>query len=157
MGQNAGRRHDGNPRLFRQLAGRNLRAQQAHDRGFRADEGDAGRRAGLGELGILGKKAIAWMHGVNLRLPRHADDVLDVEIGLHRFLARADAIGFVRLEAMQGKPILMREHADRTNTQLARRAHDTNGDLAAIRHQKLSETTPFTAAHDTLAITFVPS
>jgi hypothetical protein len=50
--------------------------------------------AGLAELRVLGKKAVAGMNRVGAGAPRSIDDALDVEVSA-RIVAQRD--GFVRM------------------------------------------------------------
>ena len=54
-------RRDGHARFGHQRLGRALQAHRAHRRGRRADEDDAGARAGLGEVGVLAEETVAGM------------------------------------------------------------------------------------------------
>ena len=134
--QCAGRRHHRHPGLLGQLAGRDLVAQPAHHLAVRADEGDPGGCAGIGEIGVLGQEAIARVNRIDARLLRDADDVVDVEIGLDRFLAGADQIGFVRLEAVQREAILVGKDRDGADPQFGGGAQHTDGDFTTVGNQQ---------------------
>ena len=123
----AGRRRDG-PRG-------DLVAEPAQGLGTRPDESDTGGGAGLRELRRFGQEPVAGVDGVAPRLDRDPDDVVHREIGGDRPEPLADAIGLVGLGAMEGEPVLVREHRDRGLPHLVGRAQDANRDLAAIRHQ----------------------
>ena len=60
-------------------------------------------------------------------------DSLDVKIGLDRPLAFADQVRLVRLESMQAKPIFVRIHGDRADSQFVGGAQDADRDFAAIQ------------------------
>ena len=130
--QRAGGRHHRHAGLLGEFACRHLVAQGAHHLRFRPDEDDAGRSAGLGEVRVLREEAVAGMDGVDMRLFRHADDVVDVEVSLDRLLAGADEIGFVRLEAVQGEAVLVGIDGHRADAQFGSRTHDADGDFAAV-------------------------
>ena len=68
-------RHAG---LRHQRLGRVLRAHGADRRGRRPDEDQARRRAGLGEVGVLGQEAIAGMDRLGAGRSRRRDDRVDV-------------------------------------------------------------------------------
>ena len=74
--------------------------------GSRADENDAGRGAGLGELGTLRQEAIARVNRVGTSLDGDADDVGDIEIGVDRSLALAHQVTLVGLGPMQREAVL---------------------------------------------------
>ena len=69
----------------------------------RPDKRDAGVRAGLGKLRVLGKKSVAGMNEIHALFLGQRDDAGDVEIRADRPLAFADEIRFVRLEPMDRK------------------------------------------------------
>ena len=106
--------------------------------GARADEDDARASAGPGERSVLREKAVARMDRRRLVLPGPGRRCRDVEIGANRLAGLADAIGLVRLEAVQGEAVLVRVDGDGANAQLVGRAKDANGDLAAIGDQQLA-------------------
>jgi hypothetical protein len=135
-GQGARRRHHGHPGLGRQLPRRDLVTQQPHDLGPGADEGDARGGAGLGEIGILREEAITGVDGIDLVLPGDADDVGDIQVGGDGFLAGAHQIGLVGLETVQGKAIFIGKNGDGTDTHLAGRAQDADGDFTAIGYKQ---------------------
>ena len=98
---------------------------------------DASRHAG-GERGVLGEKAIAWVDGLGARAAGRVDD------GARRQVALLAAGGPMRSARsadadVQGAPIGVRVHRDRLDTQLAARADDADGNLAAIGDQDAAE------------------
>jgi len=105
----------------------------------RADEDDAGVVTGLSKLRVLGKKAIARMDRIDAAFARQRDDAVDIEIGAQRFAGGADAVGFVGLEAMQGKAVFVGIDRDGADAELVRRTEDANGDLAPIRNHQLAD------------------
>ena len=138
-GQGTGRRHDRDAGLLGQVARLDLAAQAPHDRGLGADEGDAGLGAGLGEVGVLGQEAVARVDRRDPGVVGDAQDVLDVQVGGDRFLALADQEALVRLEAVQGEAVLVGIDRHRADAELAGRAQDADGDLAAVGDQQLAE------------------
>ena len=119
--------------------GRQLVAELFEHLDARADEDDAGvlcRPAA--KLRVLRQEAVAGMDRVDLVLAGQGDDAVDIEVGPQRFAGRADAVGFVRLEAVQGEAILMGVDGDRADAELMGGAKDANGDLAAIGDQQLA-------------------
>ena len=105
----------GTPRGDGQLARRDLVAEPAHRLRRRADEGDAGGGAGLGEFRAFGEQPVARMDGVGARALRDAQDLRDGEIRLDRperalqMRPAADLVGLVRLEAVQRELVFLRE------------------------------------------------
>ena len=140
--QGVGRRHRGHAGAPRDLPRRHLVAEQAQGLRPRADEGDPGIGAGLGELGRFGEEAVARMDRVALRLTRDLDDVVHREVGGDGAAACADAVGLVGLEAVEREVVLLRIDRDRGLAHLVGGAQDANGDLAPVRHQY-----SFEAAH----------
>ena len=134
----AGRDH-GDARFLGERTGGDLAAQAAHDVGGRPDEGEARRRAGVGQLRLLREEAVARMDRVGAGVARDADHLCDVEIGLHRVLAFADQVAFVGLEAVQREAVLVGVDRDRLDRQLVGRADHADGDLAAVGDQELAE------------------
>ena len=91
------------------------------------------RVAGAGRSRILRKESVAGMDRVDALLRGPGHDALDVEVGLHRTLALADQVGFVRLEPVQAKAVFLRIDGDGAQPQFVGRAQDANGDFAAIQ------------------------
>ena len=77
------------------------------------------------------------MDRIHARFDRDANDVVRIEIGLHRRLALADEIRLVHLEAMQREAILLRVDRDTFYFEFRCRAHHTDGDFAAVGNQEL--------------------
>ena len=98
--------------------------------------------------GILGQEAVAGMDRIDLRGLRDADDVVDIEVGLDRRLAGADEIALVRLHPVQREAVFLRVDRDRADAQLGRRAHDADGDLAAVGDQEAADALGHGAEHN---------
>ena len=137
QGTGAGERRDTD--RPREGPGCDLVTQGAQHVFARTDERDAGARARDGHLGLRGEKAVARMDRVDARPARHADHVVHVEVGVDRRPAGAHQIALVGGEAMPGGAILLGEDRDRAHLQLARRAHDADGDLAAVGDEEASD------------------
>ena len=116
-----------------------LVAGQRQHLGGRADEGDAGVGAGLGELRVLREEAVARVDRVGAGLHRGRDDRLRVEVGAHRVAALADLVGLVGLQPVLGAPVLVGEDGDRLGAELVGGPERTDGDLAAVGDQHLGE------------------
>src|SRR5262249_61260633 len=82
------------PDLAGDRLGLRLAPHAAHGLGRRADETHAGGGHRLGEIGVLGKKAVAWMDAVGPRGASRSDDLVDPEVTFPR-RARADRHDFV--------------------------------------------------------------
>jgi len=71
----------------------------------RADKDNAGGVTGVREVGIFRKEAVAgWMASISWRTARF-DDAFEIEVSTQGFAGSADAVSFVRLEAVQGKAV----------------------------------------------------
>ncbi len=125
-------RHHRHPGRHRYLATGHLVAETAHDFRRRADEGDPGPVAGLGELGVLREEAVAGVDGVDVLSARQVDDLVDGEVGIDRPFPLADQVGLVGLVAVQREPVLLRVDRHGTDPQLGAGAEDANRDLAAV-------------------------
>ena len=129
----------GTPACLGDAPGHDLVAELFEDLGARADEDEAGLPAGPGECRVLGQEAVAGMDGIDLVLAGQGDDAVDVEIGADRLARLADAVGLVRLEAVQGEAVFVGVDGDRADAQLVGGAEDADGDLAAVGDQQLAE------------------
>ncbi|GAB1413220.1 hypothetical protein MASR1M97_19560 [Candidatus Desulfobacillus denitrificans] len=128
----------GHAGLAHAALGLGLVAHQADRLGRRADEDEAGLRAGLGEGGVLGEEAVAGMHGLGAGGLGGGDDPLDVEVGLARRRG-ADLDGFVGEARMQGVAVGGRDDGHRAQPARAAAADDAAGDLAAVGYKDFSE------------------
>ena len=115
-----------------------LVAHQAHRLGRRTDPRQLALLADLGEVGVLGEKAIAGMHGVGAGDFGGRDDHRHVEVALAR-RRRADADRFVGELDVQRVGVGGRVHGDGLETHLATRADHAQRDLAAISDQDFLE------------------
>jgi len=122
-------------RLPHAVLGHDLRAQRGDRRRGRADEGDPGHGTCLGELGVLGEKAITRMDGVGAAGARRAEDPLDVEVALARRW-RPDPQRLVRLAHVKRARVRIGEHGNRAPPETPRGAENAAGDLAAVRNQQ---------------------
>ena len=129
--------HHGNIGLNRHVAGGDLVAQGAHHIGGGADEGQAGRGTGLGEIGVFRQEAIAGMDQGGARLLGDGDDALDVQIGFHRPQTGPDPVAFIRLEPVEGELVLLGIDGHGLQAQLGRRAHDADGDFGPVGDKQL--------------------
>ena len=79
------------------------------------------------------------MDGVGLRLDGDAQDVFDVEVGIHRRLAAAHQVRLVGLGPMQRKAVFLRVDRDGADTQFVGGAHDANRDFTAIGDEQAAD------------------
>jgi hypothetical protein len=75
VAEDLGRRDHRHARLDGHAARAGLVAERAHGLGLRADEGDAGRFAGIDEIGVLGQKPVARVDRVGAAHLGDADDL----------------------------------------------------------------------------------
>jgi hypothetical protein len=97
-----------------------------------ADEDDALTCAGAGEIRVFREEAVA---GVD---HRHAlglgefHDALVVKVGSDRAFRRVELVGFVGLEAVDGKAVFLREDGNGAETELSGGAENPDRDFAAV-------------------------
>ncbi len=105
----------------------------------RADEGDAVRRARLGEVGVLRHEAVAGVDRVGAALDGHAHDVVVVEVGADRVAGLADLVGLVGLEPVLGGAVLVREDGHGLCAELRGGSERANRDLPTVGDEDLVE------------------
>ena len=111
-----------------------LVAEQLQDLRPRTDEGDAGLRAGGGEVGVLGQEAVARVDRVAVRVGGPCDHVLDVEVGAHAASAECDhLVGDPQVEPVR---VVFGIDGDGVNAEVHRRAGYPYRDLAAVGDQE---------------------
>ena len=91
-------------------------------------------RHATGEVTVLGKEPVARMHGVGAGASRRVDDARDVQIAVRRQVA-AKMARFVGEPDVQRRAIAVRVDGDRAEAQLATRAHQPHGNLAAVCYE----------------------
>ncbi len=106
--------------------------------GRRTDKGQTVFITGRGEVGRLGKKSVAGVDGIALRVTRHAHQFVDGEIGAHGLARLPYLIALISLLAVERVTVLVREHGDRGDPQLVRASKRTYRDLTSVRHQQLT-------------------
>ena len=79
------------------------------------------------------------MNGIGLGLDRDAQDVFDVEVGIHGRLAATHQVGLVGLGSMQGKAVFLRVDRDGADAQFVGSAHDADRDFAAIGDEQAAD------------------
>ena len=98
------------------------------------DELDLATAADLGEMGVLGQKAVARMNRLHVADLGGADHPVDLQVAVGG-LGRTDAIGFVGQVQVGGAPVGLAEDGHRLDAQLAAGAEDAQGDFAAVGNQ----------------------
>ena len=131
-------RHGADAGTDREFLRFDLVAHRLDGGGRRADEDDAGRFERPGEGGVLRKEAVARMHRIGAGLPARVEDALDAQIALARG-RRPDLNRLVGDPDMQRAAIGLRIDGDCGDSEPLRRAHDPDGDLAAIRDENFPE------------------
>jgi hypothetical protein len=143
VGQRRGGRHHRRAAGDCQVARRHLVAQGAHGVGARADEGDPGGGAGLGELGALGEQAVARVDRVGAGLLGHADHLVDRQVALQRAelaaFTAADLVGLVGLEAVQRELVLLGVDGDRVDAEFGCRPEHADGDFGAVGNKEATD------------------
>ncbi len=130
--------HDGNAGLDRDVLRRGLAAQRAHGLAARADEGDAGLRARIRQIGVFREEPIAGVDRVGAGLFGGCNDLVDHQIAFGRGRA-ADVDRFVGFNDVQRFGIRVGIDRDGRDAHPARGADDPAGDLAAVGDQDFLE------------------
>ena len=137
LAQHARRGDHGNLGLDRDLPGRCLVPEAAHDLGRRPDEGDPGPGHRVDEVRPLGQEPVARMDHVGAAGLGDSHDLLDREVGGDGSEPLADAVGLVGLEAVEPELVLLGVDRDRAVAELVGGAHDADRDLAAVGDEDL--------------------
>ncbi|VWB57099.1 hypothetical protein BST28156_02670 [Burkholderia stagnalis] len=124
--------------LARQRARGVLEAERAHLVGARPDEAHAGRRARIGEIGVLRQEAVAGMHGLRARGARRVENRRDVQVAVGR-RRRADAHRFVGQPHVTRVAVGFRVDRDRCDAEPLQRADHAARDFAAVRDEDFPE------------------
>ena len=125
---------EGDAGLLHQGLGGGLAAHGADGRGGGADEHEAGLRAGLGEVGVLGQEAVSGVDGLGAGLVRGGDDPLLVQVGVAR-RRRADRDCDVGHRGVQRALVGLGVDGDGADAHATGGADDAAGDLAAVGDQ----------------------
>ena len=104
----------------------------------RPDEGDAARRALLGELGVLAQEAVAGMDRLRAGLLGRIEDPLRLQVALRRRRA-ADQHRLIGEPHMQAARVRLRVHGNRAHAHSPQRADHSTRDLSTIGDQNLIE------------------
>ena len=121
------------------LLGRDLVAGHLEHVLARADEGDPVGCGRGSEVGVLGQEPVARVDRVGARLLRHADDLVDIEVGPHGVTLLADLVRLVGLQPVQGVAILVRVDRHRLSAELVRGAESPDRNFATVRHEDFAE------------------
>src|SRR6185436_8045873 len=120
------------------LARLGLVAHQADHLGPRTDPGELALFEDLGEMGVLGEKAIAGVDRIRAGDLGGGDDPRDVEIAVLRG-GRTDADVLVGVGDVQAVAVGRAEHRDGRDAELTARLDDAQRDLAPVGDQDLLE------------------
>ncbi len=131
--------HTGHAGLLHGDLGQPLGAHQADRLGGRADKGDAGLRAGGGEVRVLGQKAVARVHRVGAAAAAGVQQRRHVQVGLGGS-GGADAHRLVGQLHMAGAGVRLGEHRHRAIAQRASALQYPAGDFAAVGDQYFLKT-----------------
>jgi len=127
----------GDVHFLRESAGRDLVAHRIEHLGIGSDELQAGLAAGAGKVGVFGEETVAGVYERDALFLRNADDALDVEVSADGALFLAKPVGFVRLEAVAGKAVLLGVDGDGAQAQFGGSAENPDGDFAPVHGHQL--------------------
>ena len=127
-------RYAGHLGRMHQALGLRLVAHRAHGRRRRADPDQPRVDHGFGEFRVLGQESVAGVDGFRAVRPGRADHGRDVEVGIAR-TRPADARRRIRETHMGGAGVGIGIDRDDAVAHAPRRAHDPQGDFAAIGDQ----------------------
>src|SRR4051794_6425179 len=133
-----GARDDGNAGLLHQLARARLRAHGVDGAGGRADEGDAGLLKAAHERRVLGKEAVAGVHGLGARLLDDLEDLVDVQVRLRR-RPGPEQVRLVGALHVDGVAVELGVDGDSRHAELLAGADDADRDLPAVGDEDLPE------------------
>ena len=126
--------HQGRADLLGELASFDLVAKHIDGFRVRADPDQPGALYGAGEVGTLGEKAVAGVHGIGTGALGDGQQLVDVQVGVGQALA-VQPIGFVGLAHMQGVDIGIGVHGHGGYTVITAGAGDTHGDFTTVGDQ----------------------
>lgn len=95
--------------------------------------------ARLRQVRVLRQEPVARVNGVHTVALRQRHDGLHVEVGLDRLARRADLVGFVRLGAVQGEPVLVRVDRHGPNTEFVGAPEDPDRDFASVGDEQAAD------------------
>ena len=98
----------------------------------RSDPDELRRVHRFGEVGVLGEEAVAGMDRIGTRLLGGADVLFREEVA-------ADLHRLVRGACMERAPVVRGDDGNGLDPELARRAEDTQRDLAPVRDEQLAD------------------
>ena len=131
-------RHQRHAGLLHQLFGLGLEAHRENGRGRRANEGDAGVGAGVGEGVVLAQEAVARVDGLRARGLGGLDDAFPAQVAVLGRTA-ADVHRLVAGRHVFGAGIGVGVHGHGANAQAARGGGDPAGNLAPVGDQDFLE------------------
>ena len=106
----------------------------------RTDEENACFVAGSGERRALRQEAIPGVNGIDAVLRGHADDVVDVQVGLDRLTSsrRSDHERFVGFEPVEAEPILVAVDGDRAQPELGGGSEASDCNFRSVGDEEFS-------------------
>ena len=126
--------HDGHAVRLRQLSRARLVPEQVERFGTGSDEREARLLAGAREGGAFGEEAVAGVDGVAAAFDGGLDELGGVEVGGGGAPAQgAHGVGAARVQAAF---VVLAVDGDGADAEFRRRAHDADGDLAAVGHEQ---------------------
>ncbi len=125
-------------RLGHQRLRGGLAAHRADGGSRRADEDDAGGRAGFGEILVLRQETVARVHGLRAGGLGRIEDPVCHQVGLAR-RRRADQHRFVGQAHVARVGVGLGVHRHRADAHAPRRLDDAAGDLAPIGNEDLAK------------------
>ena len=131
-------RHQGGAHLLRDVAGLHLVSERLDGPWRGTDPDQAGVDDGLREVGVLGEKAVAGVHGVRARAGRHIQQFGDVQVGVRRGGA-VEGVGLVGQLDEQRLGIGIRIDGHGIDARVPGGADHADGDLASISDQNLGD------------------
>ena len=120
------------------VPGLDLVAEGVDRRGGGADPPQPGVHDGLGEGGVLGEEAVAGVDRVGAGLAGHLEQLLLHQVGVAGRGA-AEGVGLVGDLDVQGVPVRIGIHRNRTDAAVCARPRDAHGDLATVGNEDLGD------------------
>ena len=119
------------------VPGRYLVAEVADGLRGRADPDQPGVEDRLGEPGVLGQKAIAWVYRVRAGSRRHVDELVDAQVRLGGRVT-AESVGLVGEASMRRLAVRVGVDGDAAQPGVAARPDDPDRDLAPVGDKDLA-------------------
>jgi hypothetical protein len=130
--------HNRRTAVSRNAPRRGLRSHRSNRRSGWSNEDKTRVSAGLRELRILAEKTVARMDGIHTMPSRGVQNAFNIEVAFAR-RRRPQMRGFIGFADMKRGAVGVGINGDRADTHLAKRANNTQRDLAAIGYQNFLE------------------